>query len=68
MAPILKKFKDALPIPKVLRPVGTKKGLPYYESEMTEFSQNLHSDMPDTKVWGYEKSYPGPTIEAYKDQ
>ncbi|WP_148218471.1 multicopper oxidase [Thermosediminibacter oceani] len=68
MAPKLEKFKDPLPVPKFIRPVGTKNGIPYYELEMTEFYQNLHSDMPDTRVWGYENSYPGPTIEAYKGQ
>lgn len=68
MAPNLEKFKDPLPIPKVIRPVGTRNGIPYYELEMTEFYQNLHSDMPDTRVWGYENSYPGPIIEAFKDQ
>ncbi len=67
MAPILEKYKDQLPIPRVIHPVETKKGQPYYELEMTEFYQNLHSDMPDTRVWGYGNSYPGPTIEAYKD-
>lgn len=66
MAPILEKYKDRLPVPKVLKPVGTKDDIPYYELEMTEFYQNLHSDMPDTKVWGYGNSYPGPTIEVHK--
>jgi len=47
--------------------VGTKKGQPYYELEMTEFSQNLHSDMGDTRLWGYAGSYPGPIIEAHED-
>ncbi|MDQ7861053.1 multicopper oxidase domain-containing protein [Peribacillus frigoritolerans] len=31
---------------------------------MTEFKQSLHSELNDTKVWGYEGSYPGPTIEV----
>lgn len=66
MAPTLEKFKDVLPVPRVIQPVGTKYGQPYYELEMTEFYQNLHSGMPDTRVWGYGGSYPGPTIEACK--
>jgi len=68
MAPVLEKYKDALPIPKVIKPVGKKNGQPYYELEMTEFYQNLHSDMGDTKLWGYNKSYPGPIIEVQKDK
>ncbi|MBP7175317.1 MAG: multicopper oxidase domain-containing protein [Thermoclostridium sp.] len=67
MAPLLEKYKDPLPIPGIIRPVGTKKGQPYYELEMTEFSQNLHSDMGDTRLWGYAGSYPGPIIEAHED-
>lgn len=31
---------------------------------MTEFKQSLHRDLPNSKVWGFEGSYPGPTIEA----
>ena len=67
MAPTLKKYKDPLPIPRIIKPVAFRNYQPFYELEMTEFYQNLHSDMPDTKVWGYENSYPGPTIQAYKD-
>lgn len=67
MAPLLEKYKDPLPIPGVIQPVGTKKCQPYYELEMTEFCQNLHSDMGDTKLWGYAGSYPGPIIEARQD-
>lgn len=68
MAPILEKYKDPLPIPKIIQPVSKRDGEPYYEVEMTEFYQNLHSDMPDTRVWGYAGSYPGPTIEANKNK
>lgn len=68
MAPTLNKFKDKLPVPRVIQPVGTKYGQPYYEVKMTEFYQNLHSDMPDTRVWGYDGSYPGPTFVAYRDK
>ncbi len=68
MAPTLEKYKDPLPIPCVAHPAPAKDCKPYYELEMTEFYQNLHSDMPDTKVWGYGNCYPGPTIEAHMDQ
>ncbi|MHB1154096.1 MAG: multicopper oxidase family protein [Eubacteriales bacterium] len=68
MAPLLTKYKDQLPIPKTINPIDIKYCQPYYEIEMTQFFQNLHSDMPDTKVWGYDNCYPGPTIEAGKDE
>jgi spore coat protein A len=54
---------DALPSPPVMQPVGTRAdGVPQYEVTMTQFEQNLHSDLPNTTVWGYNGSFPGPTI------
>ena len=35
---------------------------------MTEFMQRLHRDMPPTKVWGYDGTYPGPTFETVRDE
>jgi spore coat protein A len=39
-------------------------GVPQYEITMSEVRQELHSQLPDTDVWVYNGSYPGPTIEA----
>lgn len=64
----LQKFVDELPIPAVLQPKGKFKGQPYYEVTMKEVYQKLHKDLPPTKVWGYEGQYPGPSIEANKDE
>ena len=36
MAPTLQKYKDPLPIPRVIHPIGTTNGRPYYELEMTD--------------------------------
>jgi len=52
-------YVDALPIPDVLRPTSGINTV-----TMTEFYQQLHSDMPKTKLWGYNGTYPGPTIEV----
>jgi len=58
-------FADALPIPAVLQPVGIRAdGVEQYEVRVTETAQNLHSELPDTDVWVYAGSFPGPTIEA----
>lgn len=66
---ILEPFVDALPIPAVLQPVsGVSGGEAHYEIAMTEFTQQLHRDLPPTTVWGYAGSFPGPTIEAARDQ
>jgi spore coat protein A len=61
---ILTKYLDPLPIPSVMQP--TNPGATSYEVSMTEFKQQLHSELPPTTVWGYNGSYPGPTFEATK--
>jgi spore coat protein A, manganese oxidase len=58
------KFVDELPILPILKPTWKDPFLTYYEVNMTEFKQSLHRDLNDTTVWGYEGSYPGPTIEV----
>ncbi|KIL34310.1 copper oxidase [Cohnella kolymensis] len=60
----LSKFADELPIPPILQARWKDASHTYYEVRMTEFKQSLHSELNDTTVWGYEGSYPGPTIEV----
>ena len=57
----LTKYIDPLPNPlgNVLSPVGTLDGATFYQVEMTQFSQQLHSQIPATTVWGYNGTYPG---------
>jgi spore coat protein A len=58
-------FLDPLPLPGVAQPVtGQSGGAAHYAISMTEQFQQLHSELPQTRVWGYNGSYPGPTIEA----
>ncbi len=65
---ILTRFLDALPIPGPAQPVtGVVGGEATYQIDMTQFEQQLHTDLPPTTVWGYAGSYPGPTIEATRD-
>jgi spore coat protein A len=64
----LERFLDPLPIPKRLKPYGTRKDRVQYRMRMLEFSQQLHSQLPPTKLWGYEGQYPGPIIEAVRDR
>ena len=62
-------FVDPLPIPAVLNPVGNSKNAAAYEVTMTEFQQQvLPAGFPATTVWGYEGSFPGPTIEARRNK
>lgn len=60
----LQPFLDPLPIPRVLRPKERNKNCTYYEVRMLEFLHQFHSELPPTRVWGYEGQIPGPTIEA----
>jgi len=65
----LEPFVDELPRPGVAQPViGQIGGAAHYEIPMTEQFQQLHRDLPPTRVWGYAGSYPGPTIEARRGQ
>jgi spore coat protein A len=57
-------FLDPLPTPRVLRPKKRSKDITYYEVKMEEFFHQFHSELSQTKVWGYEGQLPGPTIEV----
>src|SRR5699024_4171112 len=62
------KFVDSLPIPKVAKSDDYgKDGEKIYRVVMREAKHKFHRYFPPTIVWGYNGSYPGPTIEAYKD-
>ncbi|OFY88031.1 MAG: hypothetical protein A3F72_08365 [Bacteroidetes bacterium RIFCSPLOWO2_12_FULL_35_15] len=64
------KFVNPLPVPSVMQPMipgGTQ-----YEVSMTQFQQylglkDINGDSLFTTVWGYNGSYPGPTIEARRN-
>ena len=63
------KFVDPLPIPSVLSPAQVIDGRPFYEVRMQQNQQQLHRDFPrPTTIWGYNGIYPGPTIEAQRNQ
>ena len=56
-------FAEALPVPEVLRPVSTDGGADRYEILQKVGRQRIRSDV-ETEVWGYEGTFPGPTIET----
>ncbi|HEY2422241.1 MAG TPA: multicopper oxidase [Neobacillus sp.] len=60
----LTKYIDPLPIPPILKPLWRSRGNSYYDVKMKEAKQVLHSELPETVIWGFEGIYPGPTIEA----
>lgn len=62
----LERYIDPLPIPKRLKPYATRESRDLYRARMLEFRQPMHSQLPPTRLWGYEGQYPGPTIEAFR--
>ncbi len=66
---VLTPYLDPLPLPAVAQPIsGQPGGAAHYEIAMIETFQQLHSELPPTRVWGYAGSYPGPTIEARRGE
>jgi spore coat protein A len=62
----LERYIDRLPIPKRLMPHSTSKDKDQYRVRMLEFRKQMHSQLPPTKLWGYEGQCPGPTFEALR--
>ena len=66
---VLAPYVDPLPRPAVAVPVtGTAGGAATYVIPIREVLQQLHRDLPPTRVWGYGGAYPGPTIETTTGQ
>lgn len=62
------KFVDELPIPEVLKPDEEGNGYACYEVEMRRNKHKFHKDFGESEIWGYNGTYPGPTIETMKGQ
>ncbi len=65
------KFTDSLPIPAVAEPIvrydSMKRSELHYNIVMRETKHRFHKYFPYTTVWGYNGTYPGPTLEVPKD-
>lgn len=62
------KYVDPLPIPRIAVPKkpcedSEEKGL-YYHIVMKEAKHRFHKNFPLSTIWGYNGTYPGPTIKA----
>ena len=60
----LDRYIDPLPLPRRLTPYGKRNGALLYRVRMIEFKRQMHSQLPPTRLWGYEGQYPGPVFEA----
>jgi len=58
------RYIDPLPIPKRLHPYKTAGDRAEYHVRMLECSQRLHSQLPPTRLWGFQGQYPGPTFDV----
>jgi len=68
-------FVDALPIPPVAKPSGTrplpsspKEKLPYYRLAAQPTEMKIHRDLKPTRFWSFGGTVPGPTLEMRKRQ
>src|SRR5262245_2989924 len=60
-------FRLPLPIPKVLSPVRSDNTTDYYEMVQREAWTEIIPGVP-TRIWGYNGTFPGPTIRARRDR
>jgi spore coat protein A len=67
-SPRLGKYVNPLPIPAVARPTHTENGVAHYSIAMTRFRHRVHRDLPQTPLWGYDGTWPGPTFEVQTGQ
>jgi spore coat protein A len=58
-------FVDALPVPRRLV-AGEREGR--LTVRMRAAAHRFHRDLPESRVWGYDGTVPGPTIEAERGQ
>ncbi|MEV4171348.1 multicopper oxidase family protein [Nonomuraea sp. NPDC049709] len=61
--PLPPPFRVPLPMPSVLKPVGTSGGTDRYEITQREASAEILPGVK-TPLWTYEGTFPGPTIES----
>jgi spore coat protein A, manganese oxidase len=71
----LKPFVDPLPTPRIAKPMGARANphrpgeqIPYYRVAIREVHQKVHRDLPATRMWSFEDSFPGPTLETESGQ
>jgi len=62
-SPTLRKYVSRLTIPELAQPQFAD-GIAHYRIEMTEFLQNVHPDLPPTRLWGYGGAWAGPTFQV----
>src|SRR5215475_6323414 len=65
LATLLAPFTDALPVPQRLVAARQNGGL---SVPIRAGAHRFHRDLPESAIWGYDGTVPGPTIEAERGQ
>jgi len=65
LTPPLAPYVDALPVPRRLRAAEHDGRLTVH---MRAATHRFHRDLPESTIWGYDGTVPGPTIEAERAQ
>ncbi len=60
------RYIDPLPLPAKLTPSRTGKDGSLYHVRMMEFKRKMHSQLPPTRLWGFEGQYPGPSFDVFR--
>ena len=60
------RYIDPLPLLNRIKLYGDRSATFQYRVRMTAFQKQLHSQLPPTRLWGYESQYPGPAFEAIR--
>ena len=65
----LTKYLDEVPNPlqNLASPINNV-GVPQYELQISQFGQQLHAELGATTLWGFNTSYPGPTLSVRSDE
>src|SRR6185312_8987710 len=71
----LPKFVDRLSIPRLAQRAGFKTSpfapgrlIPAYRLPMRAIQRKIHRDLPPTRMWGFDATSPGPTIETRRGE
>ena len=76
VSPPTRPWQDALPVPEVAGDVPSyPSAVPHqydarfpaqklYRLSLEERQHSFHSDLPTSPIWGYDGTFPGPTIDA----
>ncbi len=68
---ILTKFVDACPNPLTenkIQPSRIIDSEPWFDVRISQFTAQVHRDLPATTFWGYNRSVPGPLFEVQRGQ